>query len=209
MASRAASWAALVLFALAAPAGANSAQASETRPVKEVLMVCAGCHNPEPGTLAASEAERIPRLGGQQPAYLRSALEAYRTRQRDHFYMRGMAAGLRGAELDAAIRYLSLAEPESGARAVKAPAPAPQAAQRCVACHGSETQPPASAQTPRLAGQHAPYIEAAFTAYASGARRHDTMTPQARTAEGQPSLAAEELREVANWFSRQRGLVAR
>lgn len=208
MAPRHPSWTAATLLALAFTAGAGSVSAQAVRPVSEILMVCAGCHNPEPGTLAPSEAQRIPRLGGQQAEYLRAALEAYRTRQRDHFYMRGMAAGLRGAELEAALRHLSVPE-ESGTRAAEPAATMPAAAARCIACHGSALQPPATAQTPRLAGQHARYLENAFLAYASGARPHEVMGAQAKGAEGAPSLSSEELHEVAGWFSAQRGLVPR
>jgi cytochrome c553 len=209
MAPRSASWVLPPLFALVAlAAGVYGVKAQEiVRPVSEILMVCAGCHNPQPGTLPASEAQRIPRLGGQQPEYLRAALEAYRTRQRDHFYMRGMAAGLRGDELEAAIRHLS-SPPGTGTTPDSAGAP-PAPAARCIACHGSANQPPATPQTPRLAGQHAPYIEHAFLAYASGQRQHPLMTAQAQAADGTPSLSPDELRAVAAWFSRQRGLVPR
>lgn len=211
MVPRCTSWAISPLFTLVAllAAGANSVQAQEVvRPASEILMVCAGCHNPEPGTLPASEAQRIPRLGGQQPEYLRAALQAYRSRQRDHFFMRGMAAGLQGAELDAAIRHLA-APPDSGNATRATPTQPPAPAARCVACHGSTSQPPATPQTPRLAGQHAPYIEAAFLAYAGGTRQHPLMTPQAQAADGTPTLSADALREVAAWFSGQRGLVPR
>jgi cytochrome c553 len=207
MARRSVRWAALALCTLALAACAHGAFAQEAGPSN--LMVCAGCHNPEPGTLPSSEAQRIPRLGGQQPEYLRSALEAYRTRQRDHFYMRGMAAGLRGAELDAAIRFLADPEAAPPARSEEAAKPPPDAAMRCVACHGSHTHPPATADAPRLAGQHAPYLEAAFLAYANQTRRHDVMSSQARGPNGEPTLTASELRHVADWFSAQRGLVPR
>ena len=103
-------------------------------------MVCAGCHKPEPGTLPASEAERIPRLGGQQPDYLRAALDAYRSRQRDHFYMRGIAAGLKGAELEEAIRFFSAAA--AGTPSAPRAASMPAVAARCVQCHGAEGQRP-------------------------------------------------------------------
>lgn len=202
------SWAAVALLAMTISAAAGSVIAQEARPVMQVLMVCGGCHNPDPGTLPAAEAQRIPRLGGQQSEYLRAALEGYRLRLRDHFYMRGMAAGLRGAELDAAVRYLSM--PEAGAGRKRASvAPPPQAAQRCVACHGSSEQQPATAQTPRLAGQHAAYIETAFLAYAQGARKHEVMGAQAKNANDTLSLTEAELAEVAAWFSRQNGLVPR
>lgn len=210
MVPRCTSWAISPLFALVAlAAGANGVKAQEAvRPASEILAVCAGCHNPEPGTLPASEAQRIPRLGGQRPEYLRAALEAYRTRQRDHFFMRGMAAGLQGAELDAAIRHLS-SPPDTGIPPRTAETPMPTAAARCIACHGTASQPPATPQTPRLAGQHAPYIEAAFLAYAGGQRQHPLMTPQAQAADGTPTLTPAELRDVAAWFSGQRGLVPR
>jgi len=49
----------------------------------------------------------------------------------------------------------------------------------CAACHGADFNSPISADIPRLAGQHADYLERALGDYKSGARKHAVMNSQA------------------------------
>lgn len=171
--------------------------------------VCLNCHSPAAGTLSKAEAEALPRLGGQQPRYLVAALDGYRRRLRDHFFMRGMALGLNAAQEAEIVTYLSaLPATPVPTTARTRPVPPPTAALRCVACHGDATRPPAQAEFPRLAGQHAPYLMAAFRAYAERRRLHAVMGEQARTADG-PSLTERELEAVAQWYAGLPGLVPR
>ncbi len=71
----------------------------------------------------------------------------------------------------------------------------PVVAQACVACHGRDGLGRGSAAMPRLAGQRAPYLEAALEAYATG-RRHSGMMAQAAAA-----LSPEERREAARYYA--------
>ena len=70
----------------------------------------------------------------------------------------------------------------------------------CVACHGADgnsTDP----QYPRLAGQHASYLERALEDYRSGTRKNPIMAGFAG------GLTDEDIANLAAYFSRQTGLV--
>ena len=73
------------------------------------------------------------------------------------------------------------------------------AAQKCAACHaadGNSSDP----QYPRLAGQHANYIERALLDYQSGARSNPIMAGFAA------GLSGQDIKDVAAWFSSQSGV---
>ena len=57
--------------------------------------VCSSCHGAE----GVSSADDIPNLAGQEPLYLCSALEAYRSGERQHAVMNAIAAKLSDAEI--------------------------------------------------------------------------------------------------------------
>ena len=67
----------------------------------------------------------------------------------------------------------------------------------CVGCHGipgySNAYP--TYHVPKVAGQHAAYIEAALKAYRSGAREHSTMHAQAS------SLSDQDIKDIAAYLS--------
>ena len=70
----------------------------------------------------------------------------------------------------------------------------------CTACHGPDGNS-ASAQFPRLAGQHADYLVRALRDYQSGARKNPIMAPQAA------KLSKRDIADLAAYFSQQHGLV--
>ena len=75
------------------------------------------------------------------------------------------------------------------------------AGEKCQACHGADgnsTQP----QYPRLAGQHADYLERALSEYQSGARSNPIMAGFAA------GLSEQDKKDVAAWFSSQKGLTS-
>jgi len=189
-------FAALALSLCALGAGAQSVNAPEA------AQLCMNCHTQSAEQQRTLDAQVVPLLGGQQAEYLLSALKGYSSRQRDHFFMRGIAAGLDQTQLNEIVAYFSAPLPGRSQQRAAAPQPdMPQAAARCVACHGDDIEKPASREIPMLAGQHHVYLTRAFGAYASGGRRHPVMQPQAINSEGQPSLTDDELASVARWFS--------
>ena len=75
-----------------------------------------------------------------------------------------------------------------------------QKAESCKACHGEAGKEPVTPETPRLAGQHYDYLVHSLQAYKRGTRDNPSMAPMA-----QP-LSEQDIRDVAWYFSRQKGL---
>lgn len=87
----------IVLFAcmLAAPALAQQpAPVGNPKAAKNKIAMCEGCHGIAGYRTAYPDVYHVPKLGGQQPAYLVSALKAYKSGERNHPSMKGIAAGL-------------------------------------------------------------------------------------------------------------------
>jgi cytochrome c553 len=85
------------LLACAALAGAVAAShAAEGNPeaAKGKISMCAGCHGIPGYHTAFPEVYRVPKLGGQHPAYIVKALTAYKNGERSHPTMTGIAASL-------------------------------------------------------------------------------------------------------------------
>ena len=82
-----------LLFALlmAAVAGTAQARGNAEAGKAKAAQVCAACHGPDGNQPSAPDQ---PILAGQQPAYLINALKAYKSGDRSHPSMRGIAAGL-------------------------------------------------------------------------------------------------------------------
>ena len=73
----------------------------------------------------------------------------------------------------------------------------PAKAQACIGCHGADGNS-TSPIFPKLAGQHAQYLENALKAYRDGFRRNDMMN---RFAKG---LTDEDIKAIAQYFSSQK-----
>src|SRR5712691_6789031 len=56
--------------------------------------MCVGCHGIPGYKTAFPEVYHVPKIAGQQPGYIVSALKAYKAGQRSHPSMRGIAASL-------------------------------------------------------------------------------------------------------------------
>jgi len=83
-------------LALSAPAALaqQAAPAGDAREAHKKIAMCEGCHGIPGYRTAYPEVYHVPKLGGQQPAYLIRALQAYKSGERSHPSMRGIAAGL-------------------------------------------------------------------------------------------------------------------
>jgi cytochrome c553 len=91
--------------ALAALSGAALAQQPAPSPLKNNLSMCAGCHGIPGYKTAYPDVYHVPKLGGQSPAYLVNALKAYRSGERSHPSMRGIAAGLSDKDMEELASY--------------------------------------------------------------------------------------------------------
>lgn len=99
-------WGMLALAAcLAAPAAFAQGNAEAGR-VK--ASTCMGCHG-IPKYNNAYPTYRVPKLGGQPPAYLAAALKAYRSGERPHPTMHAQAASLSDEDIADIAAFLSSA----------------------------------------------------------------------------------------------------
>ena len=101
-----------LLFFLLAAALAASAFAQDKKPAKKAAAPqvekpadkaiptenfhaqCIGCHGIPGYKTAYPEVYHVPMIAGQQPAYIIAALKAYKSGDRSHPSMRGIAASL-------------------------------------------------------------------------------------------------------------------
>src|SRR5207245_11538233 len=81
--------------------GAQAALAQQPAPAgdaelahRDKTAMCVGCHGIPGYKTAFPEVYHVPKIAGQQPAYLITALKAYRSGERSHPSMRGIAASL-------------------------------------------------------------------------------------------------------------------
>lgn len=61
---------------------------------KNKNAMCQGCHGQPGWRTAFPEVYTVPKLGGQNPNYIVSALKAYKSGERAHSTMQAIAAGL-------------------------------------------------------------------------------------------------------------------
>lgn len=84
----------------AALVGLSGAAAGQQPPAKPAgaapvnVSMCIGCHGIPGYRTAYPEVYHVPKLAGQQPAYIVKALQAYKSGERHHGSMRGIAASL-------------------------------------------------------------------------------------------------------------------
>ena len=91
--------------ALAQAKKADKKAAAEAAQPKEVvgdakaahdqkIAMCIGCHGIPGYKTAFPDVYHVPKIAGQQPVYLVNALKAYKSGERSHPSMRGIAASL-------------------------------------------------------------------------------------------------------------------
>jgi cytochrome c553 len=76
---------------------AFSAHAQDKRPgqgLQNALAQCSGCHGIPGYKTAFPDVYHVPKIAGQQPGYIVNALKAYKSGERSHPSMRGIAASL-------------------------------------------------------------------------------------------------------------------
>ena len=95
----------LVAAILAATASAASAQAPAPAPAgnpekgKMKVAMCQGCHGISGWRTAYPEVYQVPKIAGQHPTYLVSALRDYKSGARTHPSMMAIAATLSDADM--------------------------------------------------------------------------------------------------------------
>ena len=128
-------------------------------------ILCAGCH----GVLGVSSDSGTPSLASQDPAYLVTAIKAYRNKRRNEPMQRAVAA-LSDKDIENIAAYYTV---QKSRPAEDGPALLRETTEKCDRCHGSTT-PGANLAFPRIHAQDKDYLVMALRAYRDG-RRHSSV----------------------------------
>lgn len=191
-------YAALVLGgALFAAAGGALADADEKH-----LAVCAGCHGKDGNSTLPDN----PKLAGMDAEYLERQLKHFKSGQRKSAIMAPMAAMLDDKAAHELAEYFSEQTPAPGQPGDPALAPKGKliydegivgsAVPSCSSCHGDDGT--GDAKYPRLAGQHAAYVEKQLAAFRSGERANDLKGVMSAVAK---RMNDAEMKSVAQYIS--------
>ena len=94
------------LFALAAASGAQAQSAAAPAAKGNVnVSMCIGCHGIENYHTAFPEVYHVPRIAGQSQQYIVKALQAYRSGERGHPSMQGIAKSLSDEDMASLAAY--------------------------------------------------------------------------------------------------------
>jgi len=93
----------LLPAAIAAAFGAHAA--GDAAAGKNKVFQCQGCHGIADWKTAFPEVYRVPKLGGQKPAYISAALKAYKSGEREFATMRAIAADLSDKDIEDLAAY--------------------------------------------------------------------------------------------------------
>jgi cytochrome c553 len=155
----------------AAAIKAASVAADPVQAGKTATAACAGCH----GESGVSTTPGMPSLAGLDPKYIVSAMQAYKSGQRQSDLMKSMLADATDASMENIALYYGLQKPaRTRAPAAGDKAAGATAAAGCAGCHGSDGVS-ANSAFPSLAGQDPTYLVSALGAYKQGTRKDETM----------------------------------
>lgn len=153
------------------------AQADEARAKKIVNGVCFMCHGAE----GESSSEVFPRLAGQHWEYIAKQLENFKSGKRKSTAMADMVAKLQPDEMVALGKYFeNMSVPAESAKDTELAAVGKyiyhygnkfSGVAACIGCHGKDAT--GTATLPRLAGQHASYVESQLKSFGRRERTND------------------------------------
>ncbi|HSH29559.1 MAG TPA: c-type cytochrome [Thiohalobacter sp.] len=167
---------------------------------------CVACHGEDGAGLAQAD---YPRLAGLSKPYLLDQLRAFRDGTRTSAVMERIARALSEREMGLVAEYYAgLEVPDTSVplkdTALKARGRRlalvgkwEEGTPACVRCHGQEGQgvPPVF---PRIAGQHAGYLEQELKRWQNGERDNDPIGLMRTVAE---SLSGQDIKAVSAWFA--------
>jgi len=140
--------------------------------------VCAACHTNDGSRGVAAN----PIIQGQHSDYLVKQLAEFKAGKRDNPVMKAMAAPLSEADMKNVAAFYASKQPKPGfaknkdlvahGEKIYRGGVAERSIPACSGCHGPSGAG-IPAQYPRLAGQHADYVEAQLVAFRSGARHNN------------------------------------
>ena len=156
----------MTVFSAQAEALKGDVQAGERK-----NTMCMGCHGIVGYQATFPEVYKVPKIAGQSEKYIVNALAAYKSGERKHPSMRGIATTLTEQDMaDVAAYYAQLGVNASAAPLGKAAAGSAKAAElvakgACSSCHGESFSQPVDPGFPKLAGQYRDYLYIALKSY--------------------------------------------
>ena len=196
-----------VTLLLALAGAVSSVQAQDGAAGQQIAAQCVGCHGIPGYQSSFPEIYRVPKVAGQNAAYIVAALTAYKKGERKHPTMTAIGRGL----TDQQMADLGAFYEKQGASMVKpvadlAPAAPPAAVAElltkgaCASCHGANYNKPLVAAYPKLAGQHADYLFAALRAYGTEGNPHVGRANAVMSGQVKPFKRA-ELKAMADYLA--------
>jgi cytochrome c553 len=189
----------LVVSLLLAPLAAH-AQAPEfngdAKRGHDLAYTCNGCHaianykNVYP-------TYSVPKLNGQRPQYLVTALKAYKSGERSHGTMHSQAASMSEQDMADVAAYLAGPEVLTESKNDVPAASRPKASEVCLACHGTNGVG-ITPDYPTISGQHRDYLVRALVDYQKGGRKNPVMAGMAA------NLTREDIEALATFYAGQK-----
>ncbi len=169
---------------------------------KAKSAVCMACHGPD----GNSPNPIWPKLAGQHASYIKKQLNDFKAGARKNELMAPMAAPLQDQDIEDLAAYFSSQKQKPGEaaadqvalgeRVFRAGNPEKGVA-ACGGCHGPNGAGNPGARFPRIAGQHAAYLEKALKDFRDGKRSNDLNKMMQGVASG---LSDAEIAAVAQYL---------
>lgn len=167
------------MYALAVASATAFAPAIHAQEVKgdakageKKIAMCIGCHGIVGYQASFPEVYKVPKISGQGGKYIATALNAYKTGDRKHPTMRGIADSLTEQDIADVSTYYEQHGKDSAKTLPEKPAREPNAQVAallqkgiCISCHGANFSKPIDPTYPKIAGQNADYLFVALKAY--------------------------------------------
>lgn len=200
---------ALTVSALSALSHAQDTKGDANAGEKKIAM-CIGCHGIVGYQASFPEVYKVPKISGQNEKYITTVLNAYKKGERKHPTMRGIADSLTDQDIaDISAYYANHGKVEGVALPAKGTEPNAKVAAllgkgACASCHGDNFAKPIDPSYPKIAGQHADYLNVALKSYkvegtTTWGRNNGVMGGVAK------QFTNAELKELANYISVQQG----
>lgn len=153
--------------AAAAPVAPASPKSLEAK-----TAMCFGCHGIVGYRGSFPEVYRVPKIAGQNAKYIAAALNAYKSGDRKHPTMRGVAASLSDQDIADISNYYEHLGADTRDKLGDKPNREPDTEvagliqkAACFSCHGSNLSKPIDPSYPKISGQYPDYLFVALKAY--------------------------------------------
>lgn len=174
------------------------------------IAMCIGCHGIVGYQASFPEVYKVPKISGQSAKYINASLKAYKTGERKHPTMRGIADSLSDQDMaDISAYYESHGKVEGATLPAKATEAKANVAAlltkgACASCHGENFAKPIDPSYPKIAGQNADYLFVALKSYkvegaSTWGRNNGVMGGVAK------QFSNAELKALANYIAAQEG----